>query len=118
MEHQPQTVGRSARGTVQRSGTPATRGVSWTVRRDAIERQRILRGWTRDQLAAAAHIDPKALRDLLGGRRRPTLGTVGTVARAIDLPLAEVLIINEGARPARHQAMVSNGPSRQGLLPL
>jgi hypothetical protein len=69
------------------SHQPVAASISWTVRRTVIERQRVLKGWTRSQLAEAAHIDPKTLRDLLGGRRRPTLGTVGTVARAIDLPL-------------------------------
>jgi transcriptional regulator with XRE-family HTH domain len=97
---------------------PAAARVSWTVRRTAIERQRILKGWTRSQLAEAAHIDPKTLRDLLSGRRRPTLGTVGTVARAIDLPLAEVVVISEGAGSASRKTTASNGGLKQGLLPL
>jgi transcriptional regulator with XRE-family HTH domain len=96
---------------------PAVTTVSWAVRRAAIERQRILKGWTRTQLAEAAHVDPKTLRDLLGGRRRPTLGTVATVARAIDLPLAEVIVISEGAGSASQRA-ASNGRPSQGLLPL
>jgi ribosome-binding protein aMBF1 (putative translation factor) len=119
MKHQPQTVGRSARGKAQRSRTSAAPGVSWTVRRDAIERHRILRGWTRDQLAAAAQIDPKTLRDLLGGRRRPTLGTVGTVARAIDLTLGEVIVISEAASSERRLVTAPpKGDLRQGVLPL
>jgi transcriptional regulator with XRE-family HTH domain len=97
---------------------PAAARVSWSVRRTAIERQRILKGWTRSQLAEAAHVDPKTLRDLLGGRRRPTLGTVATVARAIDLPLAEVLVISEGVGSASHRATASNVRPKQGLLPL
>lgn len=101
-------------GAVQRSGTPDTRIVSWTVRRGAIERQRILKGWTRSQLAKAAQIDPKTRRDLLGGRRRPTLGTVGTLARTIDLPLAAIIVVSERAVSARRHA---TAPSQE-LLPL
>ncbi len=101
-------------GAAQRSGTPDRRIVSWTVRRERIERQRILKGWTRDQLAKAAQIDPKTLRDLLRGRRCPTLGTVGTLARAIDLPLAEVIVISERVVSARRRATATN----QELLPL
>jgi transcriptional regulator with XRE-family HTH domain len=97
---------------------PAAARVSWTIRRTAIERQRTLKGWTRSQLAAAAHIDPKTLRDLLGGRRRPTLGTIGTVARAIDLPLADVIVITEGVGSASRRATASTGRLKQGLLPL
>lgn len=105
---------RTRGGAVQRFATFDTRVVSWTVRRAVIERQRILKGWTRNQLANAAQIDPKTLRDLLGGRRCPTLGTVGTLARAIDLPLAEVIVVNERVVSAGGQATAPG----QELLPL
>lgn len=97
---------------------PAAAPVSWTVRRTAIERQRILKGWTRNQLEAA-HVDPKTLRDLLGGRRRPTLGTVGTVARAVDLPLTEVIVISDAVGSALRPANAPKGGRlQQELLPL
>ena len=114
MSGKPGTLRRASGGAVQRAESPDQRHVSWTVRRGAIERQRILKGWTRNQLAGAAQIDPKTLRDLLGGRRRPTLGTVGMVARAIDLPLAEVILISERPALARPPA---TAPSQE-LLPL
>jgi DNA-binding XRE family transcriptional regulator len=67
----------------------------WQVRSDVVERERILRGWTRAQLTQAAEIDPKTLRDLLNGRRRPTLGTVSTLSRALGMPLGDVIAIIE-----------------------
>jgi transcriptional regulator with XRE-family HTH domain len=114
MSGKPGTLMRASGGAVQRAESPDQRLVSWTVRQGAIERERILKGWTRNQLARAAQIDPKTLRDLLGGRRRPTLGTVGMLARAIDLPLAEVILISERVVSARRPATAP----RQELLPL
>ncbi|MBJ7594671.1 MAG: helix-turn-helix transcriptional regulator [Candidatus Dormibacteraeota bacterium] len=79
-----------------------------------VERERILRGWTRAQLTEAAAIDPKTLRDLLNGRRRPTLGTVATLSRALDVPLAEVIAIVEQPRLPRG----GQSEPTQDLLPL
>jgi transcriptional regulator with XRE-family HTH domain len=95
--------------------------VGWQVRADVVERQRILRGWTRAQLTEAADIDPKTLRDLLNGRRHPTLGTVDTLCRALDVPLADVIAIIEQPRPAGRLAKVGGSAGRataQTLLPL
>lgn len=64
-----------------------------------VERQRILRGWTRAQLSEAASIDPKTLRDLLAGRRCPTLGTVSTLSRALGVPLGDFIAIVEEMPP-------------------
>jgi transcriptional regulator with XRE-family HTH domain len=70
-------------------------GVQWGIAVAVIERQRILHGFTRDALARAARVDPKTVRDALNGRRHPTLGTVDRLARALDVTLADVLIIEE-----------------------
>jgi DNA-binding XRE family transcriptional regulator len=45
----------------------------WTVDVAAIDRARILRGWTRRDPAEQAHVDEGTLCDLFAGRRRPTL---------------------------------------------
>jgi len=57
----------------------------------AVERQRIVLGWSRATLAEIAHVDPKTLRDLLGMRRRPNLGTVQAVCVALGLTLSDVI---------------------------
>ena len=103
---------------VRAAGLPAL--VEWRIRPDVVERERILRGWTRAQLTEAAAIDAKTLRDLLSGRRRPTLGTVGTLSRALGLPLSEVIAIVEQPRgptdqPQQRQA---GHQSEQDVLPL
>jgi DNA-binding Xre family transcriptional regulator len=100
------------------SSVPA---VGWQVRADVVERHRILRAWTRAQLTEAADIDPKTLRDLLNGRRQPTLGTVDTLCRALDVPLADVIAIIEQPRRARRVARVGGGAGQevaQALLSL
>ena len=80
-------MGSSARDHSTRSDA----ALRWRLATSAVERQRILRGMTRDALARAAHVDPKTVRDALNGRRRPTLGTVTQLARVLDLELADVL---------------------------
>lgn len=90
----------------------------WEVRSEVVERERILRGWTRAQLTQAADIDPKTLRDLLTGRRRPTLGTMNTLSRALGMPLSEVItVVERRPRPGRPRAGRS-APTAQALLPL
>ena len=64
----------------------------WSVDHQLIERERILRGWTRRDLARAAHVDEKTLRDMLSARRRPTFGTVDAVATALGLMLPKVVL--------------------------
>jgi ribosome-binding protein aMBF1 (putative translation factor) len=93
--------------------------LGWQVRSEVVERERILRGWTRAQLTEAADIDPKTLRDLLTGRRRPTLGTMSTLSRALGVPLGDVIAIvqqqhRDSGRPRRRPA----AGSAQALLPL
>jgi transcriptional regulator with XRE-family HTH domain len=73
----------------------------WAVDVDRIERARVLKAWTRKQLAAVAHVDPKTLTDMCSGRRRPTLGTVQAVCAALELPVAEAIVF-EGISAAIH----------------
>ena len=93
--------------------------LGWQVRSEVVERERILRGWTRAQLTQAADIDPKTLRDLLTGRRRPTLGTVSTLSRALGVPLGDVIAIVE--RPHLRSGLPQRRPASrpaQAVLPL
>ncbi len=83
---------RSSRtGHEPADGAGSLAGPGWSVDATVIERQRILRGWSRLELAHAAHVDPKTLRDLLGNRRRPNLGTVQATCTALGMTLAEVI---------------------------
>lgn len=67
----------------------------WTVNVDAIDRARILHGWTQIELSRVAHVDRGTLADLVHRRRRPTLGTVQAIATALGLTLAEVIVFLE-----------------------
>jgi transcriptional regulator with XRE-family HTH domain len=64
---------------------------SWTLNTIAIDRARIVRGWTKIELARRAHVDPKTLTDLLAARRRPTFGTIQAICTALGLELARVI---------------------------
>lgn len=57
----------------------------------AIDRARILRGWTRRDLAQHAHVDEGTLCDLFAGRRRPTFGTLRAICQSLDLSLDHVI---------------------------
>jgi transcriptional regulator with XRE-family HTH domain len=59
---------------------------------DAIERARILRGWTLVDLARVAHVDRGTLSDLIHDVHQPTLGTVQAVVAALGLTLADVIV--------------------------
>lgn len=65
--------------------------LKWSVDADAIDRARILRGWTRRDLAQHAHVDEGTLCDLFAGRRRPTFGTLRALCQAIELSLDDVI---------------------------
>lgn len=65
--------------------------LAWSVKVEAIERARILRGWTRRDLAREAHVDEGTLCDLLAGRRRPTFGTLRGICQALELSLADMI---------------------------
>jgi DNA-binding Xre family transcriptional regulator len=73
------------------------RAPQWSVDAVAIDRSRILRGWTRRDLAQQAHVDEGTLCDLFGGRRRPTFGTLRAICLALHLSLEEVIAFTEEA---------------------
>jgi transcriptional regulator with XRE-family HTH domain len=62
----------------------------------AVERARILRGWTQRELARTARVDPGTLSDLLAHRRRPTFGTVQAICTSLNLKLADVIVFEAG----------------------
>jgi DNA-binding Xre family transcriptional regulator len=63
----------------------------WSVDAGAIDRARILRGWTRRDLARHAHVDEGTLCDLFVGRRRPTFGTLRAICQSLDLSFEHVI---------------------------
>ena len=63
----------------------------WTVDAAAIDRARVLRGWTRRDLAEHAHVDEGTLCDLFASRRHPTFGTLRALCRALELSLVDVI---------------------------
>jgi transcriptional regulator with XRE-family HTH domain len=65
--------------------------VQWHVNTASIERARILRGWSREQLARAAKVDPKTLGDMMASRRRPTLSTVQSIGHALGMELSNII---------------------------
>lgn len=67
----------------------------WSVDSLAIDRARILRGWTRRDLAQQAHVDEGTLCDLFAGRRHPTFGTLRAICSALDLAFDDVITFEE-----------------------
>ncbi len=67
------------------------RTLEWSVDVAAIDRARILQGWTRRDLAQHAHVDEGTLCDLFVGRRRPTFGTLRALCQASELTLVDVI---------------------------
>jgi len=65
--------------------------LEWSVDVAAIDRARILRGWTRRDLAEQAHVDEGTLCDLFACRRHPTFGTLRALCQALDLSLGDVI---------------------------
>jgi transcriptional regulator with XRE-family HTH domain len=68
-----------------------TFAAEWLVDVEAIDRARILRGWTRRDLGRRAHVDEGTLCDLFASRRRPTFGTLRAICQALDLAMATVI---------------------------
>jgi len=68
---------------------------------DAIERARILRGWTLVDLARAARVDRGTLSDLIHEVHHPTLGTVQAIASALGLAMTEAIVFIESPRLRR-----------------
>jgi transcriptional regulator with XRE-family HTH domain len=75
-------------------GERRRRVTRWTVNVDAIERARILRGWTFVELARVANVDRGTLSDLVHDQRHPTLGTVQAIAGALGLTMADAIVFN------------------------
>jgi transcriptional regulator with XRE-family HTH domain len=69
----------------------AASGLEWTVDVEAIDKARILHGWTRRELADRATVDEGTLCDLFARRRRPTFGTLRAVCSALTLKLENVI---------------------------
>ena len=67
-------------------------GLEWSVDVAAIDRARILRGWTQRDLGRDAHVDEGTLCDFFASRRRPTFGTLRAVCRALELSLEGVFV--------------------------
>jgi transcriptional regulator with XRE-family HTH domain len=65
--------------------------LDWSVNVEAIERARILRGWTRRELAQQARVDEGTISDLLARRTRPTFGTLRAVCDALAISLSGVI---------------------------
>jgi len=72
--------------------------LEWTDDAAAIERARILRGWTRRDLARHAHVDEGTLCDLFACRRRPTFGTLRAISQSLELSLDDVISFARDAR--------------------
>jgi len=72
--------------------------LEWAVNLAVIDRARVLRGWTRRDLAEHAHVDEGTLCDLFAGRRRPTFGTLRAICQALDLPLDGVITFPSSRR--------------------
>jgi transcriptional regulator with XRE-family HTH domain len=69
--------------------------VDWSIDAGAINRARILRGWTRRDLARRAHVDEGTLCDLFAGRRRPTFGTLRALCQTLELSLEGVITFGQ-----------------------
>ena len=65
--------------------------LDWGVDVSAMDRARVLRGWTRRDLARHAHVDEGTLCDLFAIRRRPTFGTLRALCQALELSLEDVI---------------------------
>ena len=71
--------------------------LEWSVDAGSIDRARILRGWTRRDLAQQAHVDEGTLCDLFACRRRPTFGTLRAIGQALGLSLEDMIAFGRTA---------------------
>ncbi len=77
-----------------------TSSLQWSVDVPALDRARILRGWTRRDLGREARVDEGTLCDLFAGRRHPTFGTLRAICKALGFALEEVIEFkNEAGTP-------------------
>lgn len=63
----------------------------------AIDKARILQGWTRRDLAQQAHVDEGTLCDLFAGRRRPSFGTLRALCQTLGLLLEDLIEFSESS---------------------
>ena len=75
--------------------------MAWFVDVAAIDRARILRGWTRRDLGREARVDEGTLSDLFAGRRRPNFGTLRAICLALGLALEDVISFAARGHPDR-----------------
>lgn len=75
---------------------PEVGGARWRLDLVRLDRSRVLRGWTRAELARQAHVDPGTLSDMVRGRRKPTFGTVQAVCTVLGLGLRDVIVFTDG----------------------
>ena len=87
----------AARARYQNGDVPRT--AQWRVNVAVIDRQRVLHGWTQSDLARAAHVDSKTIRDMVAGRRRPSFGTIQALCVALDIALSSVIVFVEDGLP-------------------
>jgi len=87
-----------------------TRGtLQWEVDVVVIDRARVLRGWTRRDLAEHVQVDEGTLCDLFASRRHPTFGTLRALCQALELSLGDVI---EFASDSVARSAVEQLPSR------
>lgn len=87
-------------GSSMSATEPEVSGARWTLDLAALDRHRVLRGWTRGELARRSHVDQKTLSTMFRRSRRPVLGTVTAVCAAMGLGLEDVIIF-DGERQYR-----------------
>lgn len=71
--------------------------VRWRVNLAVLDRSRVLRGWTRGDLARHAGVDAGTVSDMFRSRRRPVLGTVQALSAAVGLMLEQVIVFEDEA---------------------
>jgi transcriptional regulator with XRE-family HTH domain len=71
--------------------------VIWHVDLAGIDRARVLRGWTRGELARRAHVDAGTICDMFRRRRRPALGTLQAISNALGLSLENIIVFGDHA---------------------
>lgn len=74
---------------------PEVQGARWRLDLARLDRERVLRGWTRAELARHAHVDPGTLSDMLTGRRKSTFGSVQAVCGVLGLILRDVVVFTD-----------------------
>lgn len=57
-----------------------------------LDRERVLRGWSRAESARRAHVDPGTLSDMVNGRRKSIFGSVQAICTVLGLGLRDVIV--------------------------